>query len=82
MPVDHRIPHNALSARFEGYRDKGRPRLRWIGNYDDDDNGDVDDNDTSSVSDDDGGSGGIRDPTRKRLTGYTVDTRSNEKLCQ
>src|SRR6218665_3600549 len=24
----------------------------------------------------------IRDPTRKRLTGYTADTRSNEKLCQ
>ena len=26
-----------------------------------------------------GGSGGIRDPTRKRLTGYTADTRSNKK---
>src|SRR6218665_3391293 len=25
-----------------------------------------------------GGSGGIRDPTRKRLTGYTADTISNE----
>src|SRR6218665_2898206 len=25
--------------------------------------------------------GGIRDPTRKRLTGYTADTRSNERLC-
>src|SRR6218665_1721768 len=28
-----------------------------------------------------GGSGGIRYPTRKRLTGYTADTRSNERLC-
>src|SRR6218665_4013122 len=26
-----------------------------------------------------GGSGGIRDPTRKRLTEYTADTKSNEK---
>src|SRR6218665_268366 len=25
--------------------------------------------------------GGIRDPTRKRLTGDTADTRSNERLC-
>src|SRR6218665_3433951 len=29
-----------------------------------------------------GSDGGIRDPTRKRLTGYTADTRFNEKLCQ
>src|SRR6218665_1077943 len=29
-----------------------------------------------------GSDGGIRDPTRKRLTEYTADTRSNEKLCQ
>ena len=27
-----RIPHNALHARFEGKRNKGRPRLRWIDN--------------------------------------------------
>src|SRR6218665_3408830 len=26
-----------------------------------------------------GSDGGIRDPTRKRLTGYTADTRSNDK---
>ena len=31
MPFD-RIPHNALHARFEGKRNKGRPRLRWIDN--------------------------------------------------
>ena len=26
----HRIPHNAVHARFEGKRNKGRPRLRCI----------------------------------------------------
>ena len=31
MAVD-RIPHIALHARFEGKRNKGRPRLRWIDN--------------------------------------------------
>jgi len=32
----HRIPHNALHARFEGKRNKGRPRLRWIDSIDED----------------------------------------------
>ena len=27
-----RIPHNTLHARFEGKRNKGRPRLRWTDN--------------------------------------------------
>jgi len=31
MAVD-RIPHIALHARFEGKRNKGRPRLRWVDN--------------------------------------------------
>ena len=35
MPAD-RIPHNALHARFEGKRNKGRPRLRWIDNINED----------------------------------------------
>jgi hypothetical protein len=26
------IPHNALHAKFEGKRNKGRLRLRWIDN--------------------------------------------------
>ena len=30
------IPHNALHARFEGKRNKGRPRLRWIDNINED----------------------------------------------
>jgi len=34
MTID-RIPHNALHARFEGKRNKGRTRLRWIDNVKD-----------------------------------------------
>ena len=35
MAVD-RIPHIALHARFEGKRNKGRPRQRWIDNITED----------------------------------------------
>jgi len=35
MSID-RIPHNALHATFEGKRNKGRPRLRWIDNVKED----------------------------------------------
>jgi len=35
MTVD-RIPHNPLHARFEGKRNKGRRRLRWIDNVNED----------------------------------------------
>jgi len=35
MPVDE-IPHNALHARSEGKRNKGRPRLHWIDNINED----------------------------------------------
>ena len=31
MTVD-RLSHNALYTRFEGKRNKGRPRMRWIDN--------------------------------------------------
>ena len=31
MSIDQ-IPHNALHARFERERNKGRPRLRWTDN--------------------------------------------------
>jgi len=33
---DNQIPHNALHARFEGKRNKDRPRLRWIDNINED----------------------------------------------